>query len=104
MRPMALSLNLEGDVPSVAQYVATDDFIAKNPETLKRFNAALHMGIAWVNKNLATPTLVAHVLMLDVTGALAVCASGRVRTILGRLPTDFGKVREQLNELARTLR
>ena len=28
----------------------------------------------------------------------------RLRTILGRLPTDFGKVREQLNELARTLR
>jgi len=39
---------------SVAQYVATEDFIAKNPETLKRFNAALQMGIGWVNKNLKT--------------------------------------------------
>jgi NitT/TauT family transport system substrate-binding protein len=37
---------------SVAQYVATEEFIAKNPETLKRFNAALQMGIGWVNKNL----------------------------------------------------
>jgi NitT/TauT family transport system substrate-binding protein len=37
---------------SVAQYVATEDFIAKNPDTLKRFNTALHMGIGWVNKNL----------------------------------------------------
>lgn len=37
---------------SVAQYVATEDFIAKNPETLKRFNAALQMGIGWVNKHL----------------------------------------------------
>jgi NitT/TauT family transport system substrate-binding protein len=42
---------------SVAQYVATEDFIAKNPETLKRFNAALHMGIAWVNKNLKSKEL-----------------------------------------------
>jgi len=37
---------------AVAQYVATEEFIAKNPETLKRFNTALQMGIAWVNKNL----------------------------------------------------
>jgi NitT/TauT family transport system substrate-binding protein len=37
---------------AVAQYVATEEFIAKNPETLKRFNAGLQMGIAWVNKNL----------------------------------------------------
>jgi NitT/TauT family transport system substrate-binding protein len=42
---------------SVAQYVATEDFIAKNPETLKRFNAALHMGISWVNKNLKSKEL-----------------------------------------------
>lgn len=42
---------------SVAQYVATEDFIAKNPETLKRFNTALHMGIAWVNKNLKSKEL-----------------------------------------------
>lgn len=37
---------------AVAQYVATEDFIAKHPETLKRFNAALQMGIGWVNRNL----------------------------------------------------
>jgi NitT/TauT family transport system substrate-binding protein len=42
---------------SVAQYVATEEFIAKNPETLKRFNAALHMGIGWVNKNLKSKEL-----------------------------------------------
>lgn len=42
---------------SVAQYVATEDFIAKNPETLKRFNAALHMGIGWVNRNLKSKEL-----------------------------------------------
>jgi len=42
---------------SVAQYVATEDFIAKNPETLKRFNAALHMGIGWVNGHLTSNEL-----------------------------------------------
>lgn len=42
---------------SVAQYVATEDFIAKNPETLKRFNAALQMGIGWVNRNLRNKEL-----------------------------------------------
>ena len=42
---------------SVAQYVATEDFIAKNPETVKRFNAALQMGIGWVNKNLKARAL-----------------------------------------------
>ena len=41
----------------VAQYVASEDFIAKNPETLKRFNAALQMGIAWVSKNLGSKEL-----------------------------------------------
>jgi len=42
---------------SVAQYVASEDFIAKNPETLKRFNAGLQMGIGWVNKNLKAKEL-----------------------------------------------
>jgi NitT/TauT family transport system substrate-binding protein len=41
----------------VAQYVASDEFIAKNPETLKRFNAALQMGIGWVSKNLGSKEL-----------------------------------------------
>jgi NitT/TauT family transport system substrate-binding protein len=42
---------------AVAQYVATEDFIARNPETLKRFNAALHMGIGWVNRHLKDKAL-----------------------------------------------
>jgi len=42
---------------SVAQYVVTEDFLAKNPETVKRFNAALQQGIAWVSKNLGTKEL-----------------------------------------------
>jgi NitT/TauT family transport system substrate-binding protein len=37
---------------AVAQYVATEEFLAKNPETIKRFNAALLSGIEWVSKNL----------------------------------------------------
>jgi NitT/TauT family transport system substrate-binding protein len=41
----------------VAQYVASDEFIAKHPETLKRFNAALQMGIGWVSKNLGSKEL-----------------------------------------------
>jgi NitT/TauT family transport system substrate-binding protein len=41
----------------VAQYVASDEFIAKNPETLRRFNAALQMGIGWVSKNLGSKEL-----------------------------------------------
>jgi NitT/TauT family transport system substrate-binding protein len=41
----------------VAQYVASEEFIAKNPETLKRFNAALQMGIGWVSKNLGSKEL-----------------------------------------------
>jgi len=42
---------------AVAQYVVTEDFLAKNPETVKRFNAALQQGIAWVSKNLGTKEL-----------------------------------------------
>jgi NitT/TauT family transport system substrate-binding protein len=37
---------------AVAQYVVTEEFIAKNPETIKRFNAALQQGIEWVSKHL----------------------------------------------------
>lgn len=40
---------------SVAQYVATEEFIAKHPDTLKRFDAALRQGIEWVSKHLNTP-------------------------------------------------
>lgn len=40
---------------SVAQYVATEEFIAKHPETLKRFDAGLRKGIDWVSRNLNTP-------------------------------------------------
>jgi NitT/TauT family transport system substrate-binding protein len=40
---------------SVAQYVATEEFIAKHPETLKRFDAGLRQGIEWVSKHLNTP-------------------------------------------------
>lgn len=42
---------------SVAQYIVTEDFLAKNPETIKRFNAALHMGIEWVSKRLGSKEL-----------------------------------------------
>jgi NitT/TauT family transport system substrate-binding protein len=42
---------------SVAQYVVTEDFLAKNPETVKRFNIALHMGIEWVSKHLGSKEL-----------------------------------------------
>jgi len=36
---------------SVAQYVATEDFIAKNPGTVRKFSAALKKGAQWVNTN-----------------------------------------------------
>lgn len=42
---------------SVAQYVATETFIEKHPETIRRFNAALHKGIEWVSKHLTDPEL-----------------------------------------------
>ena len=42
---------------AVAQYVASEEFIAKNPETLKRFNVALQSGIGWVSKNLGSKEL-----------------------------------------------
>jgi NitT/TauT family transport system substrate-binding protein len=42
---------------SVAQYIVTEDFLAKHPETLKRFNAALHQGIEWVSKHLGSKEL-----------------------------------------------
>ena len=42
---------------SVAQYIVTEDFLAKHPETLKRFNAALHLGIEWVSKHLGSKEL-----------------------------------------------
>lgn len=42
---------------SVAQYVVTDEFIGKNPETIRRFNAALQKGIEWVSKRLGTTEL-----------------------------------------------
>ncbi|MCB5364328.1 ABC transporter substrate-binding protein [Pusillimonas sp. CC-YST705] len=40
---------------NVAQYVATDDFIAKNPETVARFKRALKKGAEWVNANADQP-------------------------------------------------
>ncbi|MGD9944338.1 MAG: ABC transporter substrate-binding protein [Burkholderiaceae bacterium] len=36
---------------SVAQYVATEDFIAKNPETVRKFAAAIKKGAQWVNEH-----------------------------------------------------
>ncbi len=42
---------------AVAQYIATEDFIKKNPETIKRFNAALNKGIAWTNQRIGKPEL-----------------------------------------------
>ena len=50
---------------AVAQYVATEDFIARNPETLKRFNVALRMGIDWVNQHLTSKEL--HELLSSYT-------------------------------------
>lgn len=40
---------------NVAQYVATGDFIAKNPETVVRFKRALKKGAEWVNANTKEP-------------------------------------------------
>jgi cytochrome P450 len=45
---------------------------------------ALTACLGWVNKNLATPALVAHVMMLDATGALAERSTGRVRALFDR--------------------
>ena len=42
---------------AVAQYIATEEFIGKHPETIKRFNAALQKGIEWVSKHLGTTEL-----------------------------------------------
>jgi len=42
---------------AVAQYVATDEFIKKHPETIRRFNAALQKGIEWVSRRLNTGEL-----------------------------------------------
>jgi NitT/TauT family transport system substrate-binding protein len=50
---------------AVAQYVATEDFLAKNPETIKRFNAALQAGIEWVSKHLNSKD--AHELLSSYT-------------------------------------
>jgi cytochrome P450 len=41
---------------------------------------ALTTALGWVNRNLATPALVAHVMGMDAAGALADRTSGRVRT------------------------
>ncbi len=46
--------------------------------------AALTTCLAWVNDNLATPALVAHVLMLDATASLAERTQGPVRAWLHR--------------------
>lgn len=46
---------------SIAQYVAMADFIAKNPETVRRFAAAVKKGAKWVNENVSTPAF-AHLL------------------------------------------
>lgn len=40
---------------AVAQYVVTEEFIVKNPGTVKRFSSGLHKGIEWVAKNLNKP-------------------------------------------------
>jgi NitT/TauT family transport system substrate-binding protein len=50
---------------AVAQYVATEAFIAANPDTIKRFNAALQAGIEWVSKELNSKQ--AHELLSSYT-------------------------------------
>jgi NitT/TauT family transport system substrate-binding protein len=50
---------------AVAQYVATEEFISRNPETIKRFNAALQSGIEWVSKHLNSKE--AHELLSSYT-------------------------------------
>jgi NitT/TauT family transport system substrate-binding protein len=50
---------------AVAQYVATEEFLAKNPDTIKRFNTALQSGIEWVSKNLNSKE--AHELLSSYT-------------------------------------
>lgn len=36
---------------SVAQYIALNDFVEENPETVERFSRAMQKGITWVNEN-----------------------------------------------------
>lgn len=40
---------------AVAQYVATEEFIARNPGSVKRFSSGLHKGIEWVARYLNKP-------------------------------------------------
>lgn len=42
---------------SIAQYIVTERFLADNPETVRRFTAALHKGIEWANEHIGTPEL-----------------------------------------------
>jgi cytochrome P450 len=65
-------------------------FDAETFDEADALGGALTAALAWVNKNLATPTLVAHVLMLDATGALAARTTGRVRAILERAHDRVG--------------
>lgn len=51
--------------------------------------AALTTALGWVNGVLASPSLVAHVIALDVTRALANKSSGRVRDTLQRIHATF---------------
>jgi cytochrome P450 len=51
---------------------------------------ALTACLGWVNKNLATPALVAHVLLLDATDALAKRTTGGLRTLMERAHDEVG--------------
>lgn len=39
----------------IASYVTTEDFIAKNPQTVRKFTSAMKKAVDWVNANRQTP-------------------------------------------------
>ncbi len=53
--------------------------------------SALTTCLAWANRNLATPALVAHVLMLDATEVLAAKLSGRLGALVQRAHDKVGE-------------
>lgn len=59
-------------------------FDAETFDEADALGSALTKCLAWVNANLASPTLVPHVMMLDLTQALAARTTGKLRAALER--------------------
>jgi len=82
---------------SVGQYIVTDEFLSKHPETVKRFSTALLKGVDWVNANLDQPAF--HELVAGYTRMDAARVS---QMTIGAAPKSVSE--ESINKTVQVMR